>query len=109
MLAVELLIIMEHIHDAGYIHRDMKPENMMMGKSNKTNSERLYIVDFGMSKAYIDLKTREHVEPKALRQFVGTYRYCAITAHHGNEQSRKDDLESLGYILIYFLKGKLPW
>jgi len=66
MLAVELLLIMEHIHDAGYIHRDMKPENMMMGKSNK-NNERLYIVDFGMSKAYIDLKTREHVEPKALR------------------------------------------
>ena len=65
MLAVELLIIIEHIHDAGYIHRDLKPENMMMGKSTK--DDRLYIVDFGMSKAYIDLKTREHVEPKALR------------------------------------------
>ncbi|KAL4462616.1 hypothetical protein ABPG74_000446 [Tetrahymena malaccensis] len=106
MLSIDLLTIMEQIHDAGYIHRDLKPENMMMGKGK---DDRLYVVDFGMSKAYINMQTKEHIEPKALRQFVGTYRYCAITAHHGNEQSRKDDLESLGYILIYFAKGKLPW
>lgn len=64
MLAIELLAIMEDIHDAGFIHRDMKPENVMIGKNK---DDRLYIVDFGMSKRYIDLKTKEHIEPKALR------------------------------------------
>jgi len=103
-LADQLLERMECIHSKSLIHRDIKPANFVMGlEMEKLN--QVYVIDFGLSKRYCGAKT----SLVAHRSLTGTARYASINAHFGIEQSRRDDLESLGYMLIYFALGRLPW
>ncbi|EGR30261.1 protein kinase domain protein [Ichthyophthirius multifiliis] len=107
MLAVQLISNIEYVHYKAYIHRDIKPENFIFGVSKKLST--LYTIDFSLSKRYKDQRTHEHIQFRERKPLIGTARYVSINAHRGYELSRRDDIESIGYILIYFLKGSLPW
>lgn len=113
LLGIEMVRRVQYIHGKGYLHRDIKPNNFMLGKFSKhlttINEMTVYIIDFGLSKEYIDFNTKEHIPFKDNRRFIGTPRYASIGTHHGYRQSRRDDLESIAYILIYFILGELPW
>jgi len=101
---VNMLSILKNIHNRGFIHRDIKPENFLL---TITNPKKLYLVDFGLSKPYIFNGT--HIDCKKKHKFMGTLDFASINAHNFLEQSRRDDLESVSYMLIYFYFGKLEW
>jgi len=103
--AIQMMEIMHYIHEMGYIHRDIKPDNFVIDRKEK---EKLYCIDFGLAKKYIK-KNKQHIEQNETGKFCGTARYASRTAHLCLDQSRKDDMESIGYLLIYLYKGKLPW
>ena len=107
MLIDQLLSRIEFIHSRNYIHRDIKPDNFLMGKNNKKHL--VYAIDFGLSKKYRDPRTGLHIPYKDGKSLTGTARYASINTHLGIEQSRRDDIEGIGYICVYFLKGILPW
>ena len=98
---------LEIIHKEGIIHRDLKPENLLV--STNTRDGIIYLIDYGLSKKYIDAKTEEHIPFKNDRPITGTIRYISINTHKGYEQSRRDDIESACYILVYFYCGELGW
>ncbi|CAD8187350.1 unnamed protein product [Paramecium octaurelia] len=100
-IAQQMIEILENIHKKNIIHRDLKPENILA----KSHSDQIYLIDFGISKSSVKSKKQN----KAKIPFIGTSRYASVTAHRGLEQARRDDLESLGYVLIYLFKQKLPW
>lgn len=106
LLAIKMINTIKYIHNCGYIHRDIKPDNFVLGKDN---SNKLYCIDFGLAKRYLKKDLNEHIDFKDGNKFCGTARYASISAHIGHEQSRKDDLEAIGYILIYLYRGSLPW
>ena len=108
MLGEQILSILEYIHDHHIVHRDIKPDNFCMGLNNY-KSKYVYIIDFGLAKKYRSSVSLIHNPLINKRRLIGTPRYASINALKGYEQSRRDDLESLGYVLIYFLKGELPW
>ncbi|XP_017044896.1 casein kinase I [Drosophila ficusphila] len=107
MLTDQLLMRLECVHDHGFIHRDVKPDNFLMGLGN--HCSKLYLIDFGLSKRYRERESEVHIPYRRDRNLTGTVRYASINAQMGVEQSRRDDLESLCYCVMYFNLGKLPW
>jgi serine/threonine protein kinase len=106
LLTLQVLDTIKEVHASGIIHRDIKPDNFVMGFGETHN--KLFLIDFGLAITYIN-SDMQHKEYEHKTQFTGTGRYSSLTNHQGIQQSRRDDLESIGYMLIYFLKGKLPW
>ncbi|XP_010433551.1 PREDICTED: casein kinase 1-like protein 1 [Camelina sativa] len=107
MLADQMINRVELFHSKSFLHRDLKPDNFLMGLGRRAN--QVYIIDFGLAKKYRDSTTHQHIPYRENKNLTGTARYASMNTHLGIEQSRRDDLESLGYILMYFLKGSLPW
>ena len=105
-LGDQMLCRIEFIHSIHLIHRDIKPDNFLMGLYNKKSI--VYICDFGLCKKFRD-QNGKHIPFKDGRSLTGTARYASIYSHFGYELSRRDDLESLAYSLIYFSRGSLPW
>ncbi|KAK9059472.1 hypothetical protein SSX86_020174 [Deinandra increscens subsp. villosa] len=109
-IAVEALSILEQFHLRGFVHGDVKPENFLLGQPGTPNEKKLYLVDLGLSSKWRDASSGNHVEyDQKPDVFRGTVRYASVHAHLGRTGSRRDDLESLAYTLIFLLRGKLPW
>lgn len=108
MLMYQMVSLLQRLHAAGYIHRDLKPDNFLLGSDAKT----LFLIDFGLSNKYVMTDSENNTVHKPMqvdRPFIGTTRYASLNTHKGVSQSRRDDLESLIYIGVYMYRGRLPW
>ena len=108
MLMYQMVSLLQRLHAAGYVHRDLKPDNFLLGSDAKT----LFIIDFGLSNKYVTTDAENNTIHKPMqtdRPFIGTTRYASLNTHKGVSQSRRDDLESLIYIGVYMYRGRLPW
>ena len=106
MIGFQLIGVLHYIHDKNYIHRDVKPDNCVMG-SDELN-ENLYLIDFGLAKKYRSSRTLKQYPMTRKKKLTGTARYASIHALEGFEQSRRDDIEAVGYVMAYLLRGGLP-
>jgi casein kinase 1 len=104
MLGIQMFDLLRALHESSYLHRDLKPDNFLMDTDNKY----VYLIDFGLAKRF---KTTDnvHIRERQGKKLLGTARYASANCHAGLELSRRDDMESLIYLLVYFLKGCLPW
>lgn len=105
MIAIQVLSCLERVHDRGFIHRDVKPDNIL---TSAIDGKRIYLADFGLAQAFRNASGR-HVPSRSGLHFVGTVFYASMNSHYGRQLSRRDDLESLGYTLLFLLEGFLPW
>lgn len=104
VLGIQMLKRIECVHLEGIIHRDIKPDNFLI----KNNNNQIYLIDFGLSKRYLD-SFDKHIKINTGRKLMGTARYASINVHNGITPTRRDDIESIGYVLLYLLIGYLPW
>ncbi|CDO93761.1 unnamed protein product [Kluyveromyces dobzhanskii CBS 2104] len=108
-VAIQMITLIEELHDHDLIYRDIKPDNFLIGRPNQPDSNMVHLIDFGMAKLYRDPKTKQHIPYREKKSLSGTARYMSINTHLGREQSRRDDMEALGHVFFYFLRGQLPW
>jgi len=106
-IGIEMIKRIKFVHSKYHIHRDIKPDNFMTGREKEDN--KIYIIDFGLAKKYYSVSKKSHIKFRTGKNLIGTARYCGRNAHKGYEQGRRDDIESIGYVLMYFLNGILPW
>ncbi len=99
--------MIEKVHAERIIHRDIKPDNFLIGVTEH-NKDTVFIIDFGLAKCFKN-SDGEHIPYREGKNLTGTARYASISTHLGYEQSRRDDLETIGHVLLYFLRGNLPW
>jgi len=104
-IGIQIITLLKMIHDKGLVHRDIKPDNFLLGLKNK--NKQIYIIDFGFCKTF--LNNNKHIDMKKTSSLIGSNNFASINAHEFNELSRRDDLESLGYMLVYFYLGNLMW
>jgi len=104
-IGIQIIILLKTIHDKGLVHRDIKPDNFLLGLNNQR--KRIYIIDFGLCKSYMN--NDKHNPIKKTNNLIGSLAYASINTHNCIELSRRDDMESLGYMLAYFYLGRLSW
>jgi len=108
MLGMQMIDRLAVLHNTGIVHRDIKPGNFVMGLNGGANSQEVYLIDFGLAYRYRDANN-VHLPFKDEVPFRGTHRYASVSSHFRVEQTRRDDMEALGYVLIYLAQGGLPW
>ena len=106
LIGKQVIDRIEWVHSKYIVHRDIKPDNFLIGKKDPNI---IYLIDFGLSKKYRSSKTNKHIRFGFTGKLTGTVRFASANALRGGEQSRRDDIESIGYMIVYFLKSKLPW